>query len=63
MMTVLAIIYLICLPFTVFFVGETRKAIPESQVVPSLMLFISVWLILPLFPVYLAYIYLRNKIL
>lgn len=53
MTTVLAIIYLVCLPFTVFFVRACLDYLPYTHKIHSLVLFISVWIVLPLFPIYL----------
>nr|DAJ07310.1 MAG TPA: hypothetical protein [Caudoviricetes sp.] len=63
MKTVIATIYLICLPFTVFFVKACLDYLPQTHKIHSLVLFISVWLVLPLFPIYLFYKFIRYKLL
>lgn len=59
MTTVLAIIYLVCLPFTVFFIKVCLDYLPYTHKIHSLVLFISVWIVLPLFPIYLLTKYLN----
>lgn len=52
-MYILAVIYLIALPFTLFFTKKVLEAIPNASGVHPLALFLSVWLVLPMFPLYL----------
>lgn len=63
MTTVLAIIYLVCLPFTVFFVRACLDYLPYTHKTHPLILFISVWIVLPLFPIYLLIRYIKYKLL
>nr|DAM26646.1 MAG TPA: hypothetical protein [Caudoviricetes sp.] len=62
MTTVILTIYLVCLPFTVFFVKATLEYLPQSHKVHSLVLFLSVWFLLPLFPIYLLLKFIKHKL-
>lgn len=52
-MEALVVIYLIALPFTFVFMNAVLEAVPESSNMNKLMVFLSVWMVLPLFPIYL----------
>lgn len=61
--TALALIYWVSLPFTMFFVKVITEMVPETRGINSLFIFLSVWLILPMFPVYMGIRYIKSKVL
>nr|DAO34162.1 MAG TPA: hypothetical protein [Caudoviricetes sp.] len=63
MITVLAIIYLLCLPFTVFFVKVVLDFLPYTHNIHSLILFLSVWFTLPFFPIYILIRLIKHRLL
>lgn len=61
-MKILAIIYLIALLFVPRLVNEVKANIPESKNLGSLSLFLSVWLIIPIFFAFLVGKYINELI-
>lgn len=46
-------LYLVCLPFAVMLMKAVWESVPEVREIPYIMLFFSIWILMPMFIIYM----------